>query len=187
MIGAITAGLFGIGVPPVTNSYESIASASGTGSSAVIDFTSIPSTYKHLQVRGIARTTGAGTESSGTLQFNNDGGSNYSYHQLYGLGSGTPSASGGGSFTGIDGLSGTASGSASGIYGVFIIDILDYQSTTKNKTVRLTTGFDQNGSGLILFRGGAWYNSGTAISSLKLTGGNNWTTDSRFALYGIKG
>jgi hypothetical protein len=70
-----------------------------------------------------------------------------------------------------------------------VIDILDYTSVNKNKTVRLLTGVDRNGAGLVVARSGAWYNSSTAISSITLTetNGNNWTTDTTFALYGIKG
>jgi hypothetical protein len=42
----------------VTTSYESIATVTvGGGGSATIDFTSIPATYTHLQIRGIARST----------------------------------------------------------------------------------------------------------------------------------
>ena len=40
-----------------SGAYDSIATASGTGSSATISFTSIPSTYTHLQIRGIWNTT----------------------------------------------------------------------------------------------------------------------------------
>ena len=36
--------------PEVASSFESIATATGTGSSGVITFSSIPSTYKHLQI-----------------------------------------------------------------------------------------------------------------------------------------
>ena len=76
-------------VPP---SYESIASATGTGSSGTITFSSIPGTYQHLQIRINSRndsTDGATT----TMRFNGDTGSNYARHYLYGDGA-TVSASG---------------------------------------------------------------------------------------------
>ena len=42
---------------PVTpSSFESIATVSGTGSSGTITFSSIPATYKHLQIRYIGKT-----------------------------------------------------------------------------------------------------------------------------------
>jgi hypothetical protein len=34
-----------------SGAYDSIATVSGTGSSGTISFTSIPSTYTHLQIR----------------------------------------------------------------------------------------------------------------------------------------
>ncbi len=68
MIGAITAGLYGTGVPPVTSSYESIATSTATGSS--ITFSSIPSTYKHLQVRALG--VFSGTVGAGFMYFNGD-------------------------------------------------------------------------------------------------------------------
>jgi len=56
-------------------SYESIASASGTGSSGTITFSSIPSTYTHLQIRGIGRNSYPSTQVN--VRFNSDTGSNY--------------------------------------------------------------------------------------------------------------
>jgi len=48
VIGAITAGLYAGGVPPVTNSYESIATVTvGSGGASSASFSSIPSTFKH--------------------------------------------------------------------------------------------------------------------------------------------
>ena len=75
----------------VPNSYESIETVTvGSGGSATVSFTSIPATYTHLQIRGIARTA---TNVSLGLQFNSDTGSNYSRHFLNGNGS--SAASGG--------------------------------------------------------------------------------------------
>ncbi|NBR25500.1 MAG: hypothetical protein EBU08_17335, partial [Micrococcales bacterium] len=64
-----------------TNSYESIATATGTGSSGTITFSSIPSTYKSLQLRFNVRSTTFG--SSLSLRYNSDSGSNYAQHTLY--------------------------------------------------------------------------------------------------------
>jgi hypothetical protein len=78
-----------------------------------------------------------------------------------------------------------AASSTSNTYGVFIIDILDYANTNKYKTVRTLGGYDANGSGVVSLRSNSWRNT-SAITSVKFyTGGT--TSDSRFALYGIKG
>ncbi len=89
------------GNPAVTPpSYESIATASGNGSSATITFSSIPSTYTHLQIRAITRDTSALNDSYGAkLKINSDTGSNYTSHYLLGTGSGISSGSQGTSIT----------------------------------------------------------------------------------------
>jgi len=62
------------------NSYESIQTVTvGAGGTATVTFSSIPATYTHLQIRGIARAS-ADTQLDVTL--NSDTGSNYSYHTL---------------------------------------------------------------------------------------------------------
>ena len=51
----------------ITGSYESIATVTvGSGGSSYIEFTSIPGTYTHLQIRGILRNTGS-SSSQGKL------------------------------------------------------------------------------------------------------------------------
>ena len=60
MIGNSIAGFLGTGVAASTSSYESIATTTvGAGGSSSISFTSIPSTYTHLQVRGLTIKSGA--------------------------------------------------------------------------------------------------------------------------------
>ena len=74
-------------------------------------------------------------------------------------------------------------------FGAAIIDILDYASTSKNKTVRVLTGFDQNGSGNICLASGLWFRSSpAAITSISLAGNSrNYLQYSQFALYAVKG
>lgn len=167
--------------------YESIASATGTGSSGTITFSSIPSTYVSLQIRFIGRVTNADTADNLFLRFNSDSGSNYAWHYLEGDG-GTATASGAVTQTRI--LSGrvSAANATAGIVGAGVIDIHNYASTTQNKTVRVFTGLDRNGSGNVRMDSGLWINT-SAVTSIQLTNGSgtNFTTDSVFALYGIKG
>lgn len=180
-------GSFSSGVAASTNSYESIATATGTGSSGTITFSSIPATYSHLQIRCIARTdTGFSTDYI-QFRFNSDTGSNYTYHGIEGDGS-AASAFGGTSQTiGLD-TNITGGGAASNIIGTAIIDILDYGNTSKYKTVRTIGGQDSNGSGQIRFMSNLWLST-SAINRIDLTSyrSANWTTQTVFALYGIKG
>ena len=165
-----------------STAFESIATISP--SSASVSFTSIPSTYKHLQLRYIGRITSAVTLNDINIRFNNDTGTNYVWHFLRGSGSAV-SVSAGTSFSSIqanDILTGASS--TSSVFGVGIIDIHDYASTTINKTARLFTGNDQNGSGYVSLSSGLWMNT-SAINRIDIT--QTFAAGSTFALYGIKG
>ena len=168
------------------SSYESIATVTvGSGGASTVSFTSIPSTYTHLQIRAIARGSAATNEI--WAQFNSDTAANYSTHQVYGSGaavgaSGTASTS----YAKVGELSGT--NASASIFGVSVIDILDYANTNKYKTTRALTGTDINGSGgYIVFASGNW-RSTSAISSITLYYNTySFNQYSSFALYGIKG
>jgi hypothetical protein len=189
MIGAITAGLFSTGVAASTTSYESIATTTLGANQLTISFTSIPSTYKHLQIRLLARTDRAGNPASNVLlNFNSDTTANYSYHDLDGDGASTYS-SGSASTSNIatQRISGNTAGA--NVFGAIVIDILDYQNTNKYKTVRYLGGYDNNGGGEIYLGSGNW-RSTSAITQIDLTSINgtaNFKQYSSFALYGIKG
>jgi hypothetical protein len=66
-----------------------------------------------------------------------------------------------------------------------VTDIIDYANTNKYKTLRSLGGTDRNGTGEIQLASGLWMNT-TAISSIQITTGANFTTTTQFALYGVK-
>jgi len=173
-----------------SGAYDSIATANGTGSSATITFSSIPSTYTHLQLRYIGRDNRSGvTTDSFICRFNSDTGSNYmEYHLLQGDGATASASAGSTSNTNILLGSIPAASALASTVGVGIVDILDYANTNKYKTTRNLMGFDYNGSGTIRLISGLWMST-SAINSITLTTGtsSNWTGDAQFALYGIKG
>jgi len=120
--------------------YDSIATVTSSGSAGSITFSSIPSTYKHLQIRGILRTNDTGTWNNQGMQFNSDTGSNYAYHVLWGDGS-SASASGSASTGSLnDFMRGASNSLTAGIFGASVVDILDYTNTSKYKTVRVLAG-----------------------------------------------
>lgn len=191
MLNAIAA-IHGTGTPPVppeTNSYESIATVTvGSGGSSSILFTSIPSTYKHLQIRAIARAAAAQTAGEAQITINSDSGSNYTYHNLQGNGA-SVSADGAGSQSIMYSQFRFAGGNdTANTFGGLVMDILDYANTSKYKTIRSLGGYDANGSGVIRLASGLWM-SISAVTSIGLTnqGGSDWAQYSHFALYGIKG
>ena len=168
-------------------SYESIATVNvGAGGQASIVFSSIPSTYTHLQVRVFARTNRADTLDYLQLQFNSDTGSNYAYHHMDG-GGGAVGAFGLANHTNIRHIYLPGGNATSNVFGVFNIDIFDYASTNKTKVSRALGSLDANTSGNISFSSGLW-NSTNAISTITLTpiSGNSFVQNSHFALYGIK-
>ena len=173
-------------------SYESIATVTvGAGGASDVSFTSIPSTYQHLQIRGIAKANNASGLTYGGMQFNGDTASNYAWHDLYGQGASA----------GVDAVPNVANLGAAGlwtgtsnanVFGSFVIDILDYKDTNKYKTVRTLNGIEQNtndANGQLRYFSGVWQNT-NAITSIRLfervysVAINQYSS---FALYGIKG
>lgn len=178
-----------------TTSFDSIATVTvGAGGSSSITFSSIPSTYKHLQIRGIGRTDNGTTGgSSMNLTFNSDTATNYSRHfiEAYSIGSTvTPDVFGGTNSNYITVSTISTGGVPSSIFGAAIIDIFEYANTSIYKTVRGIGGYDNNGnsSGYAYnqFSSGNW-RSNSAVTSITLSGNGNFIQNSSFALYGIKG
>lgn len=161
----------------------------GTGSSGTITFSSIPQNYKHLQIRCMTRSTDSGTTTyESNISLNGQTAySNYAYHVLAGNGS-SVSASGWASGTDrLYAIQNARDTMTAGIMGTSIIDIHDYSSTTKNKTIRVMRGCDVNGSGEMRLSSGLFLST-NAISSIELYSlVGSWTTSSTFALYGMVG
>jgi len=166
------------------SSYESISTVTvGSGGSATITFSSIPATYKHLQIRGSLLNA----SDVGLIRFNgNSTAGNYVEHGSRGDGATASAYAQTSSRTSIQ--MSTAVSNATSPY-TFIYDVLDYTSTTKNKTVRLLNGFDTNGAGQISFISGLFFPTTiAAITSTSITAGSGtFAQNSIVALYGIKG
>lgn len=173
-----------------SGAYDSIATATvGAGGASSITFSSIPSTYTHLQIRGIGRTAWANPSDQVRIQANGDTTSaNYAIHFLYGNGS-SASAEGytsQGNWNTYNTMAGA--NAASNIFGAVVIDVLDYANTSKNKVMRSLGGNDRNGGGEIALASSVWLQT-SAITSLTLKNatGVNWSEYTQFALYGVKG
>jgi hypothetical protein len=171
--------------------YESIATVTAAGGETSMSFTSIPSTYQHLEIRGIARDTIANSNGAGIkMRFNSDTGTNYVRHYLYGDGTNAVA----GANTGFDLISfiGGSMGdnSTASTFGASIISIQDYASTTRNKTVRGFSGSEANTASAnfyVVLNSGLWLNTSAITSITMLPGQTAFKAGSTFALYGIKG
>jgi hypothetical protein len=180
---AYGAGFAAITAPPYLGpfgAYDNIAAvAVPSGGVSSITFDGIPTGYKHLQIRGIVLTSGA---TNPTWRVNGDATSgNYKGHHLWGPGAGNAAA---------NDQSGTVywnyNPSAS-FPSAFIMDWLDYASTTKLKTMRTFAGSNTNGGTDEVALWSGLYMSTNAINSITLNGnGANFSQHSHFALYGVK-
>jgi hypothetical protein len=174
------------GAAAIVGDYESIETYTLASSQATISFTGIPSTYKHLQLRIMGRTTRTSDTQNSFIYTFNGSSSGYGYtHRLYGNGS-VASADAPLGSTYSFGCAMATDGSASNVMGVAIMDILDYANVNKYKTTRILGGNDQNGSGEIHSNSGLWQNS-NAINRIDLSVDSfNWAAKTTIALYGIK-
>lgn len=175
---------------------ESIATVTvGSGRASSIEFANIPSAFQHLQLRMIVQQYDSNVANAGNIytlaRLNGDTtAGNYTTHML----------SGNGSSAGASALTGSAYTYAyvaqsyctpsSSIFSPIIIDILDYASTTKNKTLRTFSGWDGNGSGSLALHSNLWLST-SAVNTLTIfpnvpasvTSFAQYTTA---ALYGIR-
>lgn len=170
--------------------FESIASTTvGASGAANVTFSSIPQTYKHLQIRILARSNRVGSADDLLVNFNGDTSIGYASHSI--LGDGSASAvTANANATAIRSIRNalTTSSNTSNVFTSAIIDIYDYAISGKYKTIKTLFGFDANGSGYVGLSTGYW-NGTSAITEivLKEETGSNLIQYSSMALYGIKG
>jgi hypothetical protein len=166
-------------------SYESIATLTPT-SGTLFTFSSIPQTYASLQIRIIGRNGSASTGVSTCDAYLNANGASglFTRHTLSGNGS-TVTATGTTPADTFNSILISRNNNTAGIYGATIIDIHDYASTTKNKTVRTFSGCDLNGSGQINL-GSSLYVSTSAVTEISFNMSLSTEYKTTFALYGIK-
>jgi hypothetical protein len=179
---------YGLGAGGVlVGDFESIATTT-LGSSNTIEFTSIPQTFTHLQIRGILRGAVAATGfHQAYLRFNSDTGNNYSTHYLAGDGSSASvNATTSSDYITVSAIPGT--NNTASVFSGVVLDILDYTNTNKYTTTRSLAGVDANGSGYGWFSSGNWRNT-NAITSIQIfanTGSAVFAQYSSLALYGVK-
>jgi hypothetical protein len=181
-----------------SSAYFPIATTTLATTTSTVTFSSIPQTYKHLQLRMWAKSDRANSSGNTVFAYANGDNAptsptNYWTHGITSDGSGSPYAGslGNTAGTGYGFYVGTAQGaSPSSIGSVAIADFLDYSNTSKYKTMRTISGEDSNSNntnGTISMRSTLW-SSTSAITSLQLIClSYNFTQYTTFTLYGITG
>ena len=172
----------------VPAAFESIATGTvgASSTSSVITFSSIPSTYAHLQLRMFARAT---TAERLDVRFNNDSGAtNYDNHRMSGNGS-TVSADARIDYSALWVSSAGYGVPTTALIGsAIVMDILDYTNTNKYKVTRTLSGQELNTSNSdIEFTSGSWKNT-AAVNRIDVSiQGSTLAEYTHIALYGIKG
>jgi hypothetical protein len=156
------------------NTYEAIATATASGSTNIITFSSIPQTYTDLVLIVKADGTGQGGYQ---VRFNSDSAGNYSATRLYGDGTTASSDR----EVNKNNLTTEWGG---GAYNMYITHIQNYSNTTTYKTA--LTRISENRYAVAMV--GMW-RSTAAVSTITVANGNsatNFASTATFSLYGIK-
>ena len=180
-----------VGGEPDFGAFESITTTTLSTSTASVTFSSIPATYKHLQIRMILKESGTGTGGPNVLASLNSDTTYTNYRSHYLSGNGASSSSGEVQANGYYCLVGntvTSNAGYANMFGGMVVDVLDYANTSKYKTLRCLWGHDRNGTGgEVGVDSSVWMNTAAITSiSFSIAGGTNFVQYSQFALYGIK-
>ena len=166
----------------VASAVETIATITISSGTSTVTFSSIPQTYKHLEIHGWAiQASGAGIQDI-NIGFNGDTTSSMRNHWGWGFANNATIYSNSGTATGsvsIGYIPNDTGNNAGGLY----ISLMDYTSTTKRKLVRYLTG-NSGGAQPVLNRGSAEIASTAAVSSISLSSSN--ITAGVLTLYGFK-
>jgi hypothetical protein len=166
-----------------------IGEVSGDGSSATVEFSSIPATYRNLMLMFMGRTTDASSSQRVDITFESSPTAGaYNYQSLYASGASPGSGSSYsvsaiyvGNLTGTTGVANAC--------GVSTIFIPEYANTNFFKIVQafnleVDSAFSDGNFWIQTAMG--MYESTSAIDRIRLTlGSGNWASGSRVTLYGI--
>ena len=177
--------------------YDALATITLSGTTASVNFASIPQGYKHLQLRALFRTTRATYNIDDIdLAFNDvTSGGKYAVHHTEGniQNNGTVNPYSTASANKMFYIATGTTTVATNTFGVAIIDILDYANTSKNKTVRSLSGADANGGAsgyfpTVRLASGLWMDT-AAVNKITLNssyGSSSFASGTQFTLYGVR-
>jgi hypothetical protein len=172
----------------VPGSFELITTTvlNSAQSSIVFDVSPYNSTYKHLQIRYTARSSRSATADNLGVRFNGITTNSYSHHRLTGDGSNAVPYTATSTNTMLgDGT--TAANATANAFSAGVIDILDPYSTTKNKVIKVFSGYTVSGDSFVEIVGGAFYSTDPLESVEIVALSANLVAGTRMSIYGIKG
>lgn len=170
------------------SAYDLLETTTLTTSASSVTFSGLGaySDYRHLQIRSITRTNRPSAFSTlSRLRFNSDSATNYAQHILFGQGSSVVTQ-GFANVSGFDRMYSDGADSPAGSFTANVIDLLDFASVSKYKTLKLLGGHAQS-SNIIMLSSGLWMNT-SAVTSITFDDfqSNSFVAGSRFSLYGVK-
>lgn len=163
---------------------------SGTASSLTFsNLNTLAADYKHLKIRATVQSNRFSGDDPLSLTFNSDTSTSYSSHWLLGAGSSVASQ-GQNSRSYLYITSFATNYGSSTAYSAFEMDILDFQNTSKNTTVRYLQGFysPATSNRNVVYGSGGYYQT-SAITSMNFAfslSGSSINGGSRFSLYGVR-
>jgi hypothetical protein len=178
-----------------TGYYQIATQTAGGGGLSAFDFTTIPNTYTHLELRGTTRDSRAVMYSGTYTQFNGDTAANYSWHDINAGNGATMYTQIGVNSNQIitDNTLGNASGIDANFVSPYIMRIYNYTSTTEPTIIQAQWGYDTNGAGaypgFANYASGSWFKNTTGVyevvNRIRLVGNGNFLQNSTLALYGV--
>jgi hypothetical protein len=174
----------------VSGSYDFIATGTASGSSVTLVFSSIPQTYKHLELRYVGRNSREAQEAG---YFGMKLNSVYPIlvQAMYNFTNSAPSELNFGPVSSNNNgymLSATGSSTNAASMGTGVVNIPDYTNTAKLKTVRAMSAAVTGTGGSFVNHSTYTYNFTGAITSIEIYGVDsaNIAANSKFSLYGLK-
>lgn len=164
-----------------TPTYDLLDSVTLSSSASSVTFSSISQGYRDLVIVASAALT-AGTGNL-TMRLNSDSGSNYSGVSMEGTGSAAQSGSGS---TWNQFYVNINNGSLWSTKGIDVIQIMDYSTTNKHKSI-LARGNGLGTGNSVGANAGRWANTSAVTTVQLLAGGATLAAGSTFYLYGIAG
>lgn len=185
ILGVIDSAKSGHLTPADTGAVFPLGIVTLASAASYIEFTSIPDTYQHLQLRFLAASTNGYTD--GYIAFNGDTTTtNYYANRVFGNGSAVGNTSQNTNYNWNNWNSGETN-----LFVAGIIDILNYSDNTKTKVSRTFTGFSNNAGAntdnWIAQHSLIWNNTNKITSVRIYISGANLFANSQATLYGIKG
>lgn len=167
--------------------YTKIAESVLTGTAANVTFSSIPVSFRTLELRIQARSDTAATATPLTMRFNGDTAANYDAQSIFGQTTSTGAAESVAA-TGMSLLEIAAASAPANHAGALTLFIPNYNGTTFIKTCDGTsTSSIGTGAGTLITRklSGRWRSTAAITSIALLPAAGNFVAGSSFVLYGL--